>query len=96
VYVGPLTPQDVPQLLEDVRAGRPVLPEKQLARRLVADPRANSREFPLHPAEHTARAGAVTPAHDPRRAGVGPSMDEDRPGPTAAIEPETELEEGSS
>jgi hypothetical protein len=41
----------VPQLLEDVRAGRPVLPEKQLARRLVADPNANSREFPPHPAE---------------------------------------------
>jgi NADH-quinone oxidoreductase subunit E len=51
VYVGPLTVADVPQLLEDIRAGRPVLPEKQLARRLVADPYANSREFPLHPAE---------------------------------------------
>jgi len=50
VYVGPLGSADVPQLLEDLRAGRPVLPEKQLARRLVADPRANSREFPLHPA----------------------------------------------
>lgn len=42
VYVGPLTIAEVPQLLEDVRAGRPVLPEKQLARRLVADPHANS------------------------------------------------------
>jgi len=52
VYVGPLGSADVPQLLEDLRAGRPVLPEKQLARRLVADPRANSREFPLHPAEN--------------------------------------------
>jgi NADH-quinone oxidoreductase subunit E len=52
VYVGPLTTADVPQLLDDARAGRPVLPEKQLARRLVADPRANSQEFPLHPAEH--------------------------------------------
>ena len=41
VYVGPLTLADVPQLLEDVRAGREVLPEKQLARRPVADPRAN-------------------------------------------------------
>jgi NADH:ubiquinone oxidoreductase subunit E len=51
VYVGPLSVADVPQLLEDVRAERPVLPEKQLARRLVADPNANSREFPLHPAE---------------------------------------------
>jgi NADH-quinone oxidoreductase subunit E len=51
VYVGPLSVADVPQLLEDVRAGRPVLAEKQLARRLVADPHANSQEFPLHPAE---------------------------------------------
>jgi NADH-quinone oxidoreductase subunit E len=51
VYVGPLSVADVPQLLDDIRAGRPVLPEKQLARRLVADPHANSREFPLHPAE---------------------------------------------
>jgi NADH-quinone oxidoreductase subunit E len=51
VYVGPLTREDVPQLLEDARAGRPVLADKQLARRLVADPRANSQEFPLHPAE---------------------------------------------
>jgi NADH-quinone oxidoreductase subunit E len=51
VYVGPLTLADVPQLLQDVRAGRAVLPEKQLARRLVADPHANSQEFPEHPAQ---------------------------------------------
>jgi NADH-quinone oxidoreductase subunit E len=57
VYVGPLTIADVPQLLDDARAGRPVLADKQLARKLVADPRANSREFPLHPAEHE-RGGA--------------------------------------
>jgi hypothetical protein len=49
VYVGPLSAADVPALLEDLRAGRPVLAEKQLARRLVADPHANAREFPLHP-----------------------------------------------
>ncbi|HEY2768469.1 MAG TPA: NAD(P)H-dependent oxidoreductase subunit E [Solirubrobacteraceae bacterium] len=59
VYVGPLSVEDVPQLLDDVRAGRPVLPDKQLARRLVADPRANSREFPLHPIEAGAAAGSV-------------------------------------
>jgi NADH-quinone oxidoreductase subunit E len=41
VYVGPLTPADVPQLLEDIRAGRAVLPDRQLARRAVADPHAN-------------------------------------------------------
>ena len=51
VYVGPLEPSDVPQLLDDARAGRPVLPDKQLAARLVADPNANSREFPRHPTE---------------------------------------------
>ncbi len=51
VYVGPLSPEDVPRLLDDARAGRAVLPEKQLARRLVADPHANSQEFPQHPAE---------------------------------------------
>jgi NADH-quinone oxidoreductase subunit E len=41
-YVGPLTLQDVPQLLEDIRAGREVLPEKQLARRPCADPGGSS------------------------------------------------------
>jgi NADH:ubiquinone oxidoreductase subunit E len=55
VYVGPLSGEDVPRLLEDVRSGRPVLPEKQLARRLVADPHANSRQFPEHPAQEAAR-----------------------------------------
>ncbi len=51
VYVGPLAPEDVPRLLEDVRAGRPVLPEKQLSTRVVADPNANSRAYPAHPIE---------------------------------------------
>lgn len=51
VYVGPLTSEDVPRLLEDVRAERPVLPDLQLARRLSADPQANSQEFPEHPAQ---------------------------------------------
>jgi NADH:ubiquinone oxidoreductase subunit E len=51
VYVGPLCQDDVPRLLEDLRAGRPVLPDKQLATRLVADPHANSKEFPAHPAQ---------------------------------------------
>jgi NADH-quinone oxidoreductase subunit E len=37
VYVGPLTLADVPQLLDDIRAGRPVLAEKQLAKRPCAD-----------------------------------------------------------
>ncbi len=40
VYVGPLQSADVPALLDDVRAGRPVLPDKQLVRRACADPGA--------------------------------------------------------
>ena len=51
VYVGPLSIGDVPQLLDDARAGRPVLPDKQLATRLVADPKANSQQFPAHAIE---------------------------------------------
>jgi NADH-quinone oxidoreductase subunit E len=41
VYVGPLQTADVPALLDDVRAGRPVLAEKQLSRRACADPEAH-------------------------------------------------------
>jgi NADH-quinone oxidoreductase subunit E len=53
VFVGPLTAADIPQLLEDAREGRPILPEKQLSARLVADPNANSREFPAHSVEQS-------------------------------------------
>jgi NADH-quinone oxidoreductase subunit E len=42
VYVGPLSLTDVPQLLDDLRNGRPVLPEKQLATRPTADPGARA------------------------------------------------------
>jgi NADH-quinone oxidoreductase subunit E len=45
VYVGPLSLEDVPALLDDIRAGRPVLAEKQLARKRVADPHANTQEW---------------------------------------------------
>jgi NADH:ubiquinone oxidoreductase subunit E len=55
IYVGPLKVEDVPRLLEDVRAGRPVLPDKQLSRRRVADPNANSQEFPEHAVQEPPR-----------------------------------------
>jgi NADH-quinone oxidoreductase subunit E len=42
VYVGPLEPADVQTLLSDVREGRPVLAEKQLARKACADPEAGA------------------------------------------------------
>lgn len=51
VFVGPLGLEDVPRLLEDVRSGAPVLPDKQLSTRAVADPHANSKAFPSHPIE---------------------------------------------
>jgi len=57
VYVGPLSISDAARLVEDVRSGRPVLPDRQLARRLVADPRANTADYPVHPPEHE-RGGA--------------------------------------
>jgi NADH:ubiquinone oxidoreductase subunit E len=55
VYVGPLSIEDVPRLLEDARARRRVLADKQLAPRLVADRQANSREFPPHPPQEPTR-----------------------------------------
>jgi NADH-quinone oxidoreductase subunit E len=40
VYVGPLETADAQTIVDDVKAGRPVLEAKQLARRPVADPEA--------------------------------------------------------
>jgi NADH-quinone oxidoreductase subunit E len=42
VYLGPLEPADAGRILDDLRAGRPVLEAKQLLRRPVADPGANA------------------------------------------------------
>jgi len=77
VYVGPLTPEDVPRLIDDVRSGRPVLPDKQLAPRLVADPRANTADFPPHEAQPGAQR--------PREAG---SASAENPNPSGPVERE--------
>jgi NADH-quinone oxidoreductase subunit F len=37
-YVGPLTPEDAGTIIEDLRSGQPVLPDKQLRARKTADP----------------------------------------------------------
>ncbi|MDX6699619.1 MAG: NADH-quinone oxidoreductase subunit [Solirubrobacteraceae bacterium] len=42
VYVGPLEPADAATIVDDLRAGRPVLEDKQLARRPVADEEARA------------------------------------------------------
>jgi NADH-quinone oxidoreductase subunit E len=65
VYVGPLTLEDVPRLLDDVRAGRDVLPEKQLVRRAVADPRANRGLAKAAADAHAAPAPATDAAPAP-------------------------------
>jgi NADH-quinone oxidoreductase subunit F len=70
VYVGPLTLEDVPVLLDDIRAGRAVLPDKQLARRPVADPYANSSP---RAAEEDADTAALAEA--PRRRPAGSSKE---------------------
>jgi NADH-quinone oxidoreductase subunit E len=44
VYVGPLETADAQTLVDDVKAGRPVLEAKQLARRPVADEEARSSQ----------------------------------------------------
>jgi NADH-quinone oxidoreductase subunit E len=92
VYVGPLVPEDVPAMLDDIHAGRDVLADKQLARRLVADPDANSRDFPEHPV-HPLSIPPNDPEIPPQRAAFGAVADEDRGGATAPLEPQPEHHE---
>ena len=80
VYVGPIALDEVPALVEQVREGRPVLPDKQLRLRMSTDPGA---------------ARAVPGAADPisPRTTHGPSMPGEVTGPPAAIEnPPEEVE----
>jgi NADH:ubiquinone oxidoreductase subunit E len=46
VYVGPVTRDEVPEVIAALREGREVLPDKQLVRRPVADPNANTPKSP--------------------------------------------------
>jgi NADH-quinone oxidoreductase subunit E len=39
-FIGPLAPADAARVIEDLRAGRPVLPDKQLRHRRSVDPNA--------------------------------------------------------
>jgi NADH:ubiquinone oxidoreductase subunit E len=78
-YVGPLEPDDAPQIVADLRAGKPVLPHKQLRYRRCADPGVaeGARDFGP-PSPDTPKADT---------AGLGPAGETvDRPGGTAAIE----------
>jgi NADH:ubiquinone oxidoreductase subunit E len=79
VYVGPLTEDDVPRLLDDLAAGRPPLGDKQLRRRFSADPNANTQEFRPGPGNEPIVAAGTGGTPKPPVA-FGPEMpaDEDR------------------
>jgi NADH-quinone oxidoreductase subunit E len=99
VYVGPLSPADLPAMLEDIRAGRPVLPDRQLARRPVADRAANTREFAGHPVEPppSTPAANLELGTEPPDVAIVAETSGERPGPTAAHEdPPDHAEEDSS
>jgi NADH-quinone oxidoreductase subunit E len=46
IYVGPITREEVPEVIAALREGREVLPGKHLVRRPVADPAANAPKPP--------------------------------------------------
>ncbi len=80
-YVGPLELDDAARIVEDLRGGRPVLPEKQIRYRRSVD---TDQPVPDGPQPEFAN-----PQHRPRADTVGLSDAEagtDRPGPSAPIE----------
>lgn len=82
-YVGPLDIEDADRIVEDLRAGRPVLEHKQLRYRRCADPGAN--EGLDETAAEFSAPGSEIPRAD--TAGLGVHGDpSDRPGGAAAIE----------
>jgi NADH-quinone oxidoreductase subunit E len=77
-YVGPLKAEDAGQIIEDLRAGRPVLEAKQLRYRKCADPGVAKGGDEFAPPADLPRADT---------AGLGPEGDAvDRPGPSSPIE----------
>ncbi len=83
VYVGPIALDDVATLVEQVREGVPVLPDKQLRLRESVDPNAGAAR---------AVAGAIDPVSTTTT--YGPPMGGEVTGPPAAIEnPPEEVEE---
>jgi NADH:ubiquinone oxidoreductase subunit E len=87
VYVGPMELDDVPKLLDDLAAGRPPLPEKQLRRRFSADPGANSRQFEPGPQNQPIiAAGTGGTPKPPIAFGAPMPGDEDRSDQPAPVE----------
>jgi NADH-quinone oxidoreductase subunit E len=63
VYIGPLGPEDAETLLDDIRAGRPVLAGRQLVRRPCADPAGQAWAVAVEHSAPAAEPGA--PAAEP-------------------------------
>ena len=84
-YVGPLIDEDAARIVEDLRNGRPVIPDKQLRYRRSVDPGVAA-------AEGDGATEFATPDHARRAdtAGVDASAT-DRPGPSAPIEVPPEI-----
>jgi NADH:ubiquinone oxidoreductase subunit E len=76
-YVGPLTDEDADRIVEDLKAGRPVLEHKQLRYRRSADPGVQEEAKEFSPPAGLPRADS---------AGLPPDGEPDRPGPSAPIE----------
>ncbi len=74
VYIGPITIDDVPKLVEQIRAGVPPLPNKQLHLRKSTDPNA------------VARRATGSPMPDQPATSHGPSMGGEVAGTPAPIE----------
>jgi NADH:ubiquinone oxidoreductase subunit E len=80
-YIGPLQTADAATVVDDLRNGRPVMPDKQIRYRQSVDPGVNT--YPPTP------DGFAAPDH-PHRADTAGLTEEDlqadRPGPSAPIE----------
>lgn len=91
-YVGPIELDEVPELIRQVRAGEEALPAKQLARRKVVDPDANSQDFPPvepHPETKLSRPSGYAAPTPPEPAAFGAPMTDPEhraPAPAAPIE----------
>lgn len=91
VYVGPIAIDEVPDLVSQVREGRPPLPDKQLRKRMSTDPgAARAVERGAEPGAARAIAGAADPLSSTTT--YGTPMGDDVGGPPAAIEDPPPLE----
>jgi NADH-quinone oxidoreductase subunit E len=81
-YVGPLEAEDAGQIIEDLRAGSPVLEAKQLRYRKCADPGVAKGADEFAPPTDLPKADTAGLGHE------GDAVD--RPGPSAPIEMPTE------